>query len=123
MPTTKPTPFEQWYRPIRDSWPVFMALIGIGWYQIKHNFSQEASTELIKSQITAVLQLVGNLDERLQREEKFRDAHPTSRQSGRDRIPHGDVNQQPEESVAHLDSGRRALRDVLEAVSMRRQSQ
>ena len=100
-----------------------MALIGIGWYQIKHNFSQEASTELIKSQITAVLQLVGNLDERLQREEKFRDAHPTSRQSGRDRIPHGDVNQQPEESVAHLDSGRRALRDVLEAVSMRRQSQ
>jgi len=88
------TKFEKWYRPVREAWPVILALVGIGKFQIDHNYEQE-------KKLDRVMTIVSTLDERLKREEKFRDAHPTGRQSGRDRIPNGLVGY-PEEQTLDL---------------------
>ena len=85
MPSPPVTKFEKWYRPVREAWPVILALVGIGKFQIDQNYEQEAKLD-------RVMTIVQTLDERLKREEKFRDAHPTGRQSGRDRVPDGLVS-------------------------------
>ena len=99
MPTSTKPP--RWYKPVVDAWPVIVALVGIGRYQIDHNYQQERATKSISKDIETLTTMIANLDGRLQREERFRDAHPTGSQSRGNRVPDGLVGY-PEEQTLDL---------------------